>query len=311
MVKTGPAARIRSALDLLRPLHWSKNLLVLAPVVFAGRLTDPPSLRLAGLMTASFCLLASGGYALNDVIDRERDRHHPEKRKRPLASGRLGVSAALALALACALGGLALAAVVQHDAPPLAQHGPASVGPLTWAALYLLLTLVYTAVLKRVIVLDVLALASAFVLRAVAGSAALQLLPSNWLLVCSFFLALFLALGKRRTELAQLGDATRDSRPMLVPYRVPALESLLSVAAILAVGSYVLYTLADDTLAHVGSRHLLYTAPLVAWLVMRHRIQVRAAHGGDPVAMLLGDRLVVAVFLLWCVCVLLVIYKPW
>jgi 4-hydroxybenzoate polyprenyltransferase len=303
-------SRVRSALALLRPLHWSKNLLVLAPVVFAGRLADPPSLRQACLMAASFCLLASGGYALNDLLDRERDRHHPKKRDRPLASGRLRAPAALALGVVCAAGGLLLAALVQRDAPPLAQHGPASVGPASWAALYLGLTLVYSAALKRVVVLDVLALASAFVLRAVAGAAALQLPPSRWLLVCSFFLALFLALGKRRTELAQLGAATRDSRPMFVPYRLPALDRLLVAAAFLAVGSYVLYTLADDTLAHVGSRRLLLTAPLVAWLVARHREQLRTARGGDPVAMLLGDRPVVAVFLLWCAAVLLIVYRP-
>lgn len=307
--RPAPATRLAAAIVLLRPLHWSKNLLVLAPLVFAGRLTDPPSLALAGWLTLAFCLLASGGYALNDLLDRERDRHHPRKQQRPLASGRLGGGAALLLGSACAAGGLLLAASVGQQAPPLAAHGLASVGPLAWAATYLALTLLYSAVLKHIVVLDVLALAAAFVLRAVAGSAALQLLPSRWLLVCSFCLALFLALGKRRTELAQLGAAAWESRPVLVPYRVPVLDGLLAGAGALAVGSYVLYTLADDTLAHVGSRRLLYTAPLVAWLVARHRVQLRAGRGSDPVAMLLGDRLVVAVFLAWCVAVLAIVYR--
>jgi 4-hydroxybenzoate polyprenyltransferase len=280
-------------------------------VVFAGRLTDPPSLRLAGMMAASFCLIASGGYALNDLLDRERDRHHPVKRRRPLASGQIRAPAALALGIACIAGGLLLAARVQRAAPPLELHGPASAGPLSWAAAYLGLTLVYSTVLKHVVVLDVLALGAAFVLRVVAGAAALQLLPSRWLMICSFCLALFFALGKRRSELAQLGAATRNSRTMLVPYRLSALDALLFVAAILSVGSYVLYTLADDTVAHVGSRNLLYTAPIVAWLVARHRQQVRESRGSDPVAMLLGDRLVVAAFLLWCAVVLAVVYKPW
>jgi 4-hydroxybenzoate polyprenyltransferase len=298
----------RDVATLLRPLHWSKNLLVLAPLVFAGRLADLPSLALAGTMLASFCLLASSGYALNDVLDRRHDRHHPAKRGRPVAAGRMGVGVALGVAVACAAAGLLLAAHVQRRAPPVFDHGLSSRGPLDWALAYLALTLAYSVLLKRLVVVDVLALACCFILRAVAGSAALQLQPSRWLMLCGFCLALFLAFGKRRTEVARLGATQHDSRPMRVPYGLAALDAAVDVAAALSVLAYVLYSLADDTVAHVGSRRLLWTAPLVAWLVARHRAQLRTGRGGDPVAMLLGDRLVVAVFLLWCAGVLAVVY---
>jgi 4-hydroxybenzoate polyprenyltransferase len=295
---------------MLRPLHWSKNLVVLAPLVFAGRLADPPSLALAGTMMASFCLLASSGYAFNDVLDRRRDRHHPAKRGRPVASGRVGNGVALGVGAACAAAGLLLAAHVQRRAPPVFEHGLSSLGPLAWALAYLALALTYSVLLKRLVVVDALALACCFTLRAVAGSAALQLQPSRWLILCGFCLALFLAFGKRRTEVARLGATQLDSRPMLVPYRLSALDAAVDVAALVSVLGYVLYSLADDTVAHVGSRHLLLTAPLVAWLVARHRKLLRTGRGSDPVAMLLGDRLVVAVFLLWCAGVLAVVYGP-
>jgi 4-hydroxybenzoate polyprenyltransferase len=298
-------------LALLRPLHWVKSVVVLAPLVFAGRLLDLPSLRLSLLAAAAFCLLASAGYVLNDLHDAAFDRHHPLKSGRPLARGGVARGGAVALLLACLAGGLLLAAWLERLAPPPAAGGLLRAGPLAWCLVYVALTALYTLLLKRLVVLDVIALALGFLLRAGAGSAALQLAPSRWLLICGFCLALFLAAGKRRLELAQLGRASAQTRPMLAAYTPASLDALVDGSALLCVGSYVAYGAAPDTVAHVGSRALLLTAPLVALLVWRHRRRLRRGEGRDPVEMLLSDPASIAGFLLWTAGVLLVIYRPW
>ncbi len=304
-------SRIADAAALLRPAHWAKNVVVLAPLVFAGRLLDPPSVRLALLTAAALCLLSSAGYVLNDVHDAPADAHHPAKRDRPLARGKFGTGAAAALAVGCLAGGLALARAVQQSAPPLFTSGLGALGVFDLSLLYVGLTLAYTLLLKRVLVLDVVVLSLGFVLRTCAGSAALQLLPSRWLLLCGFCLALFLSLGKRCLELRQLGPGTLLTRPMFAAYPLPLVGRLLDVSALLCVGSYVAYSAAADTVAHVGSRALLLTAPVVALLVLRHLRRIHAGRGSDPVRMLLTDPVSVGGFFVWLGGVVTVIYKPW
>ncbi|HTE04915.1 MAG TPA: UbiA family prenyltransferase, partial [Planctomycetota bacterium] len=284
---------------------------VLAPLVFAGRLFDPASLRPALLVTLALCLLSSSGYVLNDLHDAPADRHHPDKRLRPLARGALRPGSAWAAAALCAAAGLLLARFVQLRVPAPAPHGLGALGPFDLGVAYLLLTLAYTLLLKRVLVLDVVVLALGFVVRTCAGSAALALLPSRWLLLCGFSLALFLAFGKRCLELRQLRAGTALTRPMFAAYPLPLAERLLDVSSWLCTGSYVAYAVAPGTVAHVGSRALLVTTPVVALLVERHRRRVRSGIGSDPVRMLLTDPVSVGGFLLWTAAVLAVIYRPW
>jgi len=263
-------------------------------------------------MAAAFCLLASGGYALNDVHDRREDRGHPVKARRPLASGALSTAAALMLALPCLAGGLWLGWQVQRLAPPVADRGLGSLGPLAFCLAYLVLGLAYTLVLRAVAGLDVLALAVAFVLRAYAGSAALQLLPSRWLVLCGACLALFLALGKRRLEASQLGAAAGRARPALLAWSRALLDRLVDLAALLAAATYVVYTVAPDTAAKVGGRGLLLSAPLVVWLLLRARRRLRRDAAADPVELLLADRPTLLGFLAWTLVVLAVVYRqPW
>lgn len=297
---------------LLRPAHWAKNLVVLAPLAFAGRLTDPPALRLAALTAAAFCLLASGGYALNDLVDAASDRLHPGKAGRPLSSGRLPRPAAAALGLACLGAGLWLGAAAAREAPPLSTAGLAALDPLDWCLAYLGLTASYTLLLRRVPVLDVLALAAGFVLRAWAGSAALQLVPSRWLLACSFCLALFLAVAKRRLEASQLGPATRGTRPALAALPLAALDRALDVSAALAALAYVAYTVAPDTRAKVGGAWLALSLPPALGLLARARARVRRDAASDPVELLLRDPPTLAGFAAWLALVLAVVYRsPW
>ena len=301
------ASRPPALLALLRPAHWVKNLLVLAPLVFAGRLFDAASLRAELLMLAAFCLLASATYALNDVHDEQGDRSHPRKRSRPLASGALSRNAALTTAAVCGAGGLALGWHLQTLAPPFGA-GLAALGPLGFCLLYLALTAAYTFVLRAIAGLDVLALATGFVLRAYAGSVALQLLPSHWLVICSFALALFLAAGKRRLEISQVGTAALAGRPSLTSWSLPALDRVVEASAALAVITYVVYSISPETAARVGGRGLVYSAPIVAWLVARTRNRLRRDAAADPVELVLRDPPTLLGLLAFGAVVLLVIY---
>ncbi len=297
---------------LARPLHWVKNAVVLAPIVFAGRLGHRDDLLRSLLTVLAFCLLASAVYVLNDLHDAPRDRNHPDKRLRPLAAGTVPAGAALALAALCLALGLGVAFRVQQAAPPPpGASGLAAMGTFRWCALYVALGAVYTAALKRLVVADVLALAAGFVLRAFAGAAALSILPSPWLVGCGACLALFLAFGKRRLELAQLGDRAGDSRPMAPPYSLSALDRLVDGSAVLVNVAWVAYTVAPGTVARVRGYGLLLTVPVVIGLVLRHRGQLRRGAGSDPVVLLIRDRLALTGFLLWCLIVLAVIYRPW
>jgi 4-hydroxybenzoate polyprenyltransferase len=285
---------------------------VLAPLAFSGRLPDPPSARSATLLAAAFCLLSSGGYAWNDLRDAAADRRHPAKAHRPLASRRLSPTLAAGLGALLLAAGLALGWRVERDAPPLGRGWLTALGPLDWCLLYVGLTVAYTLVLRRVAGLDVLALAAGFVLRAWAGSAALQLEPSRWLLACSFCLSLFLALGKRRLEASQLGAAAGATRPALAGWSVAALDRLVDLAALLAGASYVAYSLAPDTRDKVGGAWLLLSAPIVLWLVARVRGRLRRDAAADPVELLLRDRVALAGLLAWGLVALAVVYRrPW
>jgi 4-hydroxybenzoate polyprenyltransferase len=295
---------------LARPLHWVKNLVVLAPLLFAGLLLDRFSALAAGATAAAFCLLASGVYLANDLHDRRVDRLHPAKRTRPLAAGELATGPVAAVSALLLAAGLVLAWWVERRAPPLHAAGLGAVGALGWCVIYVALNALYTGLLKRIMLLDLLALASGFAIRAFAGAAALQLVPSRWLVICCFCLAFYLAAGKRHLEQAQLGDAAAEARPMLAPYGPRTLDRLLVLGGLLAIGSYVLYTISPETVDKVGSRGLVASIPMVIFCVWLYGRRVRAGRGGDPVVMLALDPAFLAAAAAWGAAVVYVLYWP-
>ena len=177
----------------LRPQEWIKNLLVFAGLLFSGKLDEGEQVVAATLAFVAFCGISSAGYLLNDLLDREHDRHHSEKRHRPIASGAVGAGAATALALVLGAGAIGLGLAVE-----------AEVGAMV--ALYGVITTAYSLVLKRLVIIDVMAIASLFILRVVAGAVAVEAQASEFLLVCTGFLALFLGFTKRRQEAMLEGD---------------------------------------------------------------------------------------------------------
>ena len=262
----------RAVLVALRPRQWSKNLLVFAGIIFANKLGDPVRWAEALVCFVAYCAISSASYLGNDVRDRHDDRLHPVKRSRPIARGELSVRAALLLAA-----GLAVAA-------PLLVV-PLGLGSVLLVLAFAALQAGYTLRLKHVVLLDVLAIAALFVVRAAAGAEAVEVPISAWLLLCTALLALFLALAKRRGELVLVGAGGTPGRPVLDGYSLELVDHLIGIVASGTVIAYAVYTL---TAGH--SRALLATVPFVVfgifrYLLLMHRYDI----GEEPEQVLLKD----------------------
>jgi 4-hydroxybenzoate polyprenyltransferase len=279
-----------------------KNGLVFAGILFTGRLNDPVAIARAVEGFVAFSLLSGAVYLFNDLNDLAADRLHPRKRLRPLASGALSPGMArLGLVLVLAAAFL------------LAFHlGPRFVAT---AAGYLILNLAYSLGLKHVVLLDVFTIAAGFVLRAIAGVALLvPLVPdvelSPWLLVCTFFLALFLACGKRRQELLQQDRAQAEGRRrVLLAYNAPYLDVLVTVSAATTLVAYAIYTIWPATVAKFHTTGLLWTVPFVTYGVFRYLWLTRTSdEGEDPAQSIVTDRPLLATIALWVLVVAVVLY---
>lgn len=268
----------RALLRLLRPRQWAKNGLLFAALIFARRLGDPAALWAASVGFVGFCLLSSATYAMNDLLDAERDRAHPKKRHRPIASGAIAPRTALVASLLLAAAGLALCASIT---PGLLGAG------LT----YLAMTQFYSMVGKNVVILDILLIAAGFVVRAVAGAFAIGVPSSSWFLACTLFAALFLALCKRKAELTALEHGAVDHRPVLASYTAPLLQALIASSVAATMMSYALYVF--DVRARAGRDfHLIeLTLPCVVYGLFRYvwLVETRGL-GGSPEEVLLRDR---------------------
>lgn len=290
-----PRAAVAGAwLRLLRPQQWVKNGFVLFPLVFSGQFTRMESVREALAAFCAFCLVASGVYAGNDVVDRQADRAHPTKRHRPVAAGIIPVGGALAVAAGCVVAALAIA---------LAVH-PALAGII---AAYLGLNVLYTLWLKRMVLLDVFTIAAFFVLRLLAGATAIAVTPSIWLLLCGGLLALYLGFAKRRHELLLLGEQSTEHRSVLTEYSPMFLDQMSTVLLSVTVVSYIMYTVSEQKLAEVGSYALTGSTVFVLYGVFRYLYLVHQRQQGSPTETLLTDRSLIVAVVLWVVYCALVI----
>ena len=271
----------------LRPEQWLKNGFVLAPIVFSGLIGDHDAWLRCLLAVLAFCAASSATYLVNDVIDREADRAHPVKSQRPIAAGELSVAGALAAAAVAVTAALAIALWLGGWFPLVLIS-------------YVALVLLYSAVLKRAVFLDVLVVAAGFVLRVVGGAVAIAVPVSSWILVVAYLLALYLALGKRRTELVLLGEGAGNHRAVLGHYTLPMVDSAISVVLGATVLAYALYTVAPDTVAKVGSEGLLVTVPIVLYGLFRYLYLLhRHELGGSPTRALLTDRPLLVCVVIW------------
>lgn len=279
----------------LRPAQWVKNFVVFAPLVFAKRIFTPDGtlntddLLMATLGFALFCCASSAIYLFNDLRDRDNDRSHPLKRLRPIASG--AVSPQLGWTLAVLLTAVALAASF------LAPRAP--MGFQTCIAGFVFLNILYSIGLKQVVIIDAMTLALGWVLRVLAGAAIIQVPASEWLLLCTLQLALFLAFAKRRHELVLLDDDAGEHREVLRHYSPYFLDQIITTVTASTLVTYLLYTISPDIQEKVGIR-LIYTFPFVLYGLFRYLYLVhQKGAGGSPTRTLLTDGPVLIDVLLW------------
>jgi 4-hydroxybenzoate polyprenyltransferase len=282
-----------SYLRLARPKQWTKNGFVLAGVLFAGKALSIPHIADALLTFVAFCLLSGAVYAFNDVLDVEEDRKHPLKRLRPVASGEVPVPAAVVYAALLVAGGLALCFYV-------------NVGVGATGLAYLALQAVYTPVLKHVAILDVMSISAGFVIRALAGVAAVNSPISPWLIVCTGLLTLFLGFSKRRHELATLGDGAVVHRKNLRDYSVPMLDEMMNIMISATIIAYTLYTF--TVYERQDEIFMMASIPFVVYGVFRYMLLVHRDGGGNPDTLLLADRPLQVSLFLWLVVVGVTIY---
>ena len=282
-----------SLLRLARPKQWTKNGFVLAGVLFAEKAASASHVLDALLTFLAFCLLSGAVYAFNDVLDVEEDRKHPLKRLRPVASGEVPVPAAVVYAALLVAAGLALCFYV-------------NVGVGTAGLAYLALQAVYTPFLKHMAILDVMSISAGFVIRALAGVAAVNSPISPWLIVCTGLLTLFLGFSKRRHELATLGDGAVGHRKNLRDYSVPLLDEMMNIMISATIIAYTLYTF--TVYERQDEIFMMASIPFVVYGVFRYMLLVHRDGGGNPDTLVLADRPLQISLFLWLVVVGVTIY---
>ncbi len=288
---------VAAVLLSLRPRQWAKNLFVFAGLIFSQSLFTPLVWPALGAF-AIFCALSGAIYVFNDVADVEKDRRHPTKRNRPIARGALSVRAATTIGVVLVVGSLILAFRL-------------SIAFGLVALAYASLLTAYSIWLKHVVIVDVLTVAAGFVLRAVAGAAAIAVEISGWLVICTILVALFLALGKRRHEYRTLRGDAAAHRPILAEYSESFLDQLVAVVTSSTVTAYALYTMSPETVAKFHTRLLPVTLPFVLYGIFRYLyLLYRRELGGNPSDLVLSDRALLVNTALWMLALLGIIYGP-
>ena len=277
----------KTYIKLLRPSQWIKNLLLLFPPFFAGRmLTISFSEKIVPAMLA-FCLAASCSYIINDIKDLEADRNHAAKKNRAIANGDIAVLTAICIAVALFVSAIIISARVSSQF-------------WLYITAYLLISISYTVFFKDLVILDIFIISSGFLVRGLAGGEAFGVPVSNWLFMTVFMVSLFLASGKRMGELVFLGDEAHNHRKSLSSYSTNYLEGILWFSASSALVMYSLYTLEHRS-------RLFYTVPPAAFGLLRY-IYIAKEGKGDPTEVLLGDRQVMIVGIVWFLVICIVTY---
>jgi len=287
-------------LRILRPVHWVKNIFVLAALVFSRQLAAPTGEVLVAVGRAAgafvcFCLASSVIYIINDIMDRKTDSIHPEYHNRPIASGRVTVRAAGTVAAVCAV-------------PALVGSLWLSPGLAAIILIYAGLMVLYSLALKHVMILDCVIIAVGFCLRAGAGAVAIGVSISPWLVVCTFALTLFLAFSKRRGEIARLQENSDAFRKTLGEYTPELLGHMLDVSSVLAVVCFLMYAMDSGTIERFGTNRLVYTSPVVLYCIFRFSALTQKGWYCDPVKLILRDRPFQIGLLVWVLSCIGIIY---
>lgn len=289
---------MKHVLTLLRPRQWVKNLFLFAPLIFSKHLFEEGYLFAAGWGFLSFCLLSSGVYVVNDIFDRQADKNHPVKRNRPIAAGLISVQGGVAIAVIVIVlaGGIASA---------LNAHFQLAAG------LYLVLNLAYSAHLKHVILLDVFIIAAGFMLRVLAGAFVINVEVSHWLVLCTLFISLFLALSKRRGELLlERVTGEESGREVLKEYDTTLADQMITISASGMAISYALYTVAERTVTMFRTENLIFTTVFVLFGIFRYLYLLKKKSTEDnPTLILMTDPVMMINIAAWFVACVAIIYS--
>jgi len=281
-------------LKQLRWKQWPKNLICFAPLLFSGKFVEPHAFIAAVICFVAFCMISSGIYVLNDIMDVEADRMHPIKKHRPIASGKLNIKMALAVGLCSLLGGFAAAFWLRHT--------------LVFICLgYVILNVAYSLKLKHVAIVDILCISSGFVFRAIAGAVAINVMPSSWFLLCTTLGALFLAMEKRRQEIIVLSNESATHRKALTDYSLPLISRFESLVVPSLLTAYAFYTSNSQ-----HGQYMMITIPVVLYGLMRYQqISESGTSTGTPEEVLFKDRPIQFTILLWIIiCAVVVLFHP-
>ncbi|HLX11979.1 MAG TPA: decaprenyl-phosphate phosphoribosyltransferase [Bacteroidota bacterium] len=289
--------QLRYILASMRVPQWIKNFFVFAALVFSFHLRNIQDDLVTFYGFLAFSLAASAIYLVNDIADLEADRLHPVKSQRPLPSGKLSTSTAMGSAVFLML--IALAGGFYLNV----QFGIV-------VAIYIAINILYSYWLKRVVILDVMTISAGFVLRVAAGAYLIDVPMSEWLLICTVLLSLFLGFSKRRHEITLLEKSANTHRSVLEHYTPYFLDQMIGIVTASTVMSYALYTMSEETMQKFGTRHLVYTVPFVLYGIFRYLYLVhRSEEGGNPTKLALTDRPLLINIILWVVSVIVIIYR--
>lgn len=290
---------MKALFKLIRPKQWIKNTFVLIPVFFSGNLFDTQKLT-AGLITfVAYCFAASSIYCFNDLVDVEADQRHPVKCKRPIASGAISVSQAYML--------MALMFVLSAACVMMLTLNKWQVGGVI--LFYWLLNLAYCAELKNHAIIDVCVIAFGFVLRILAGGIAAEITLSNWIVLMTFLLTLFLSFAKRRDDVLRMQETGEAPRKNTIRYNFTFINQAITITASVTLVCYVMYTVSPEVKAQFHTDYLYLTTAFVLVGLLRYiQIAVVDKKSGDPTKVILRDRFTQLVVLAWILCFLLIIY---
>ena len=287
---------IKYVLISMRPKQWVKNLFVFVGLIFSRNLMDPHLFVKVTLGFALFSLMASSVYLFNDIRDIEKDRNHRGKRKRPIAAEKLKISTAFM----CSATFTVVSLVIGFWLDPKF---------FAILAIYGIVNVAYSIRLKQMVIVDIMIIAFGFVLRVIAGTVIAGVSPSDWLIICTMTISLFLGFSKRRQELVLAGDNAGEQRLVLENYSVPFLDQMIAVVTGCTVISYALYTVSSETVARFGTRNLVFTIPFVLYGIFRYLYLVyHKVSGENPTELIMKDTPSVVNVVLWFIVVLIVVY---
>jgi 4-hydroxybenzoate polyprenyltransferase len=294
------SVKVLAVLRLIRPEHWTKNLFVFLPVFFNGQIFDVPALLSCAAVFAAFSLAASSVYCFNDIFDLAADKLHPAKRNRPLASGAVSVKAAWALAAVCFL--LSMPVLLFFD-------GKTRYALAAFVLSYYVMNISYSAWLKQYAIIDVVIVSVGFVLRVWAGGVAAGIQPSEWIVIMTFLLALFLAFAKRRDDVILYENTGVSHRENTVRYNTNFMNQIITVIAAIVMVAYIMYTLSPDVVERLGSRYVYFTSVFVLMGITRYlQVTIVDSKSGSPEKILLRDRFIQCCIAGWVGAFLIIVY---